>query len=70
LPNSLPLPPGLAEHAVVIVGYRQSGNVIVLNDPFPYQAVGMTPPYSLAGGAVLAPGRFAISYSAMVGLLL
>jgi hypothetical protein len=55
---------------VVIVGYRQGGNVIVLNDPFPYQAAGMTPPYSLAGGAEEAPGRFAISYSAMVSLLL
>jgi hypothetical protein len=25
-PHSLPLPPGLAEHAVPIVGYRQDGN--------------------------------------------
>jgi len=55
----MPMPPGLAEHAVLIVGYGQSGNTIVLNDPFPYQAAGISPPYLQAGGIALAPGRFA-----------
>jgi hypothetical protein len=68
-PSSLPMPPGLAEHAVLIVGYSQSGNIIILNDPFPYQAAGMTPPYLQAGGAALALGRFEISYAAMVSAL-
>jgi hypothetical protein len=69
-PNSLPMPPGLAEHAVLIVGYSQSGNVIIINDPFPYHAAGMMAPYLQAGGIAVAPGQFVISYTAMVGALM
>lgn len=67
-PHSGLLPPGLSEHAVVIVGYQQRGDqlFVLLNDPFPYAAVGMQNPYSGVGGTQLFPGRFRIPYQVMV----
>jgi hypothetical protein len=64
-PGAGMLPPGLSEHAVLIVGYRTDGSVLLVNDPFPYQSVGMTPPYLSVGGVQVMPGRFAVSYTAM-----
>lgn len=67
----LPFPPGLAQHAVLIVGYEQRGNVIILNDPFDWKSEGMTPPYLLAGGRALQPpGQFEISHDALKERLL
>lgn len=64
-PGGPALPPGLSEHAVLIVGYSQGGGVIVVNDPFPYQYVGMIPPYLGAGGASTGiPGQFSLSLAA------
>jgi hypothetical protein len=61
------LPPGLAQHAVLIVGYDNNGATLVVNDPFPYASAGMVPPYAQVGGTEMQPGRFSISYQAMVG---
>jgi hypothetical protein len=63
------LPPGLAEHAVLIIGYQSDGSILVVNDPFPYQSAGMSPPYLRFGGTQMIPGRFAVPYSAMVGAI-
>ena len=69
-PDTPLLPPGLAQHAVLIVGYEQSGNLLILNDPFPYQAWGMTPPYLLARGHALEPaGRFEIGHAELKNYL-
>lgn len=70
-PHSGLLPPGLSEHAVVIVGYQQRGDQLVLlvNDPFPYGAAHMQDPYTAAGGALELPGRYRIAYDTMVGEL-
>lgn len=66
-PGAGMLPPGLAEHAVLIVGYDNDGATLIVNDPFPYQSAGMTPPYVQAGGSAMQAGRYAVPYQAMVG---
>jgi hypothetical protein len=66
-PGAAMMPPGIAEHAVLIVGYQNDGSLLVVNDPFPYQSAGMTPPYVQFGGHQLIPGRFSIPYSSMTG---
>src|SRR5208337_1656558 len=63
------LPPGISEHAVLIVGYANGGATLVVNDPFPYQAAQMTPSYLQFGGRQVAPGQFQVPYSAMVGVI-
>ena len=63
------LPPGVSEHAVLIVGYADAGSTLIVNDPFPYQAANMMPSYLQAGGQQMIPGRFRVSYQAMVGPL-
>ena len=55
-PGSGMMPPGLAQHAVLIVGYDDVGAILIVNDPFPYQAAGMIPPYVQVGGAQILPG--------------
>jgi hypothetical protein len=61
------MPPGVSEHAILIAGYDNGGAILVVNDPFDYQANGMIPPYLQVGGAALRPGQFAVPYAAMVG---
>jgi len=61
------LPPGISEHAVLIVGYANVGSALIVNDPFPYHPANMVPAYLQAGGRELAPGQFRVSYQAMVG---
>jgi hypothetical protein len=66
-PGAGVLPPGLAQHAVLIVGYDNSGAMLVINDPFPYSSAGIDPPYVQAGGTQMQGGRFMVPYQAMVG---
>jgi Peptidase_C39 like family len=61
------LPPGVSEHAVLIVGYADGGATLIVNDPFPYEAANMMPSYLQAGGQQASPGQFRVSYQAMVG---
>jgi hypothetical protein len=61
------LPPGVSEHAVLIVGYESGGSVLIVNDPFPYQAAGMPPSYTRYGGQQIAQGQFRVPYQSMVG---
>ncbi len=67
-PHSGFKPPGLSEHAVLIVGYEVSGPQLwmIINDPFPYGTVGMPDPYVGAGGKKVGAGRFAVPYEAMI----
>jgi hypothetical protein len=67
-PHSGLLPPGLSEHAVLIVGYTESGGrlFLIVNDPFPYDMMNMQDPYTHKGGSRLSPGRYRIAYDTMV----
>jgi hypothetical protein len=60
-------PPGIAQHAVLIIGYADGGNTVIINDPWPYQAVGQVAPYLQFGGTQLQLGQYAVSYSALTG---
>lgn len=60
------LPVGQSQHAVLIVGYDQASNTIVINDPFDYQHHGMMPPYLPTGGTAQRPGQFIVPYAAML----
>ena len=68
-PSQVPYPPGLgvSQHAVVIIGYQNNGNLfnVVINDPYPYSGV---PPYVQAGGMQLMPGQYAVLYQVFVGV--
>jgi hypothetical protein len=61
------LPPGISEHAVLIVGYAGGGSTLIVNDPFPYQLANMMPSYLQVGGQQVSPGQFQVPYQAMVG---
>jgi hypothetical protein len=61
------LPPGVSEHAVLIVGYDISTNSVFINDPFPYQSQGMQPSYLQFGGIQTQPGQFQVPYATLVG---
>lgn len=57
------------EHAVLLVGYTATGDVII-NDPFPYQTMPLQPnPYLSAGGAQVGPLTYEISPAALVAQL-
>jgi len=60
------LPPGVSEHAVLIIGYDSDDDTVIINDPFPYHGAHMTPPYVQVGGTELAEGQYQVSYSAFV----
>ena len=66
-PGQFPLP-DVSQHAVVIVGYDVTGStpLLVVNDPFPYMTTFQQDPYTPAGGSLLQPGRYSISYEAFV----
>lgn len=53
-------PPGVAQHAVLIVGYDDNGGTAILNDPCPYQSAGMTASYLQIGGTQLQFGQYAL----------
>lgn len=67
-PHSGLLPPDVSEHAVLIVGYEERNGdlTILINDPFPYQSVGLQDPYTASGGRLVRPGRYAIPYQTLV----
>src|SRR5262249_37309725 len=66
-PHSGLLPPGLSEHAVLIIGYEERDDdlYLIVNDPFPYELVRMRDPYTSNGGSRLTAGRYRILYDTM-----
>ena len=68
-PNAGFLPPGVSEHAILIVGYDSASSTLTVNDPFPYQTANMQPAYLRYGGREVTRGQFKIPYSALVGPL-
>lgn len=64
-------PPGMSEHAVVIVGYH--GNVdnmtIIINDPMPYAFVGAIDPYIKSGGKMNERAQYEIKYNNFINEL-
>ena len=61
------LPPGVSEHAVLIVGYDSRSNAVIVNDPFPYSSQNLQPSYLQYGGHQIRTGQFAVPYAAFVG---
>jgi hypothetical protein len=67
-PNGFPFP-DVSQHAVVVVGYNVSGStpMLVVNDPFPYDAFPQMPnPYLQAGGNEVQAGRYSVPYASFV----
>jgi len=66
-PGQFPLP-DVSQHAVVVVGYNINGSsaLLIVNDPFPYAATFQQDPYTPAGGTLVQPGQYSISYDAFV----
>lgn len=56
---------GGSQHVALIVGHKNDGKTLVINDPFPYSSVGLHP-YEHAGGVMLRPGQWSISYDDFV----
>jgi Peptidase_C39 like family len=64
--------PNISEHIVAIVGYQIMDGVelVVVNDPFPYDLFPLSPnPYVIAGAARSRPGQYIISYPEFIGRL-
>lgn len=66
-PGSGFLPPGVSEHAVLIVGYDLASSSVTVIDPYPYQLTNLTPSYVQFGGHASAPGTFVVPYATLVG---
>jgi Papain-like cysteine protease AvrRpt2 len=66
-PQGIPFPPGLgfSQHAVVIIGYENTGHgfEIIFNDPYPYSGIA---PYLQTGGRLLQLGRYQLPYSTFI----
>jgi hypothetical protein len=65
--------PDISQHAVVIVGYDNTGAspALIVNDPFPYDAyfTQLPNPYLGAGGTERQPGQYYIPYSSFISNL-
>ncbi len=53
--------PSAPQHVALIVGYRDNGNVLIVNDPFPFHRSNPDP-YALAGANMLQPLQYEIAY--------
>lgn len=60
-------PPGMSEHAIVLIGYDDISRTIILNDPMPYPA--HLNPYARIGARRLMAGRYEVPYSQLVQIL-
>ena len=61
-------PPSVgSEHVALIVGY--DGSDVIVNDPFPYDRVFPTDPYTAAGGHELKEGQYQIDRDTFVARL-
>ena len=60
-------PPGMSEHVVLIIGYRESrrGFQILVNDPMPYAQMGHNP-YLAVGAKQTRPGQYWIDFGSFV----
>lgn len=65
-PSSPGVPVSTSAHVALIVGYRDDGNEVVVNDPFPYDEVGMPNPYTGLGGEEIENWQYAIGYDDLV----
>ena len=63
-------PPSMSEHAVLIVGYRESGQGfhVLVNDPMPYALMGYDP-YLAVGAKPTQQGQYWLDYGTFVGNL-
>lgn len=60
----------VAAHVALIVGYEDDGDILVINDPFPFQRVGIPDPYLGADGEALDQDQqYRISYDNFRNLL-
>lgn len=67
-PGARLLPPGLSQHAVLLVGYEEKdGSLLVyVNDPFPYRERNRSDPYTVYGGTFVRSGRYVVPYDSLV----
>ncbi len=68
-PSGFPLP-DISQHAVLLVGYRDTPSdlMVIVNDPYPYLSDPSQPnPYLFSGGKLLFTGQYEISYRNFVG---
>jgi hypothetical protein len=61
-PSGYHRPGTTAEHVALIVGYRDEGDVLIVNDPFPFGAIGMSDPYLAAGAYAIYDQQYEIDY--------
>lgn len=52
---------GVSAHVALIVGYEREGNMLIVNDPFPFSEARMPNPYLQNGGERRKPGQYRIS---------
>lgn len=49
-----------SEYVALIIGYRNDGETLIINDPFPFESAGHPNPYIAAGARQLQPLQYAI----------
>jgi hypothetical protein len=57
---------GASEHVALIVGYRNGGSVLFVNDPYPYWSFGLRPFEKARGRMTNQRGQYEISYDDFV----
>lgn len=59
-------PPGappVSQHVALVVGYEDDGEILIVNDPYPFYVDGWHNPYLASGGEELEPLQYRIAYS-------
>lgn len=58
---------GGSQHVALIIGYEDDGQLLIVNDPFPFPLMpGWTDPYVAAGGQMLQLGQYRVPYANFV----
>lgn len=63
--------PNASQHVTLVVGYDATGPqpVLTVNDPYPFDYMGVSNPYTQVGAIQVQPGQYLITYSAFVTYL-
>jgi len=69
-PSGRPAGLSVSEHVALIVGYKDEGDVLIVNDPAPFEYVSWRNPYEQAGGEKIdEDGQYEITRQALVSRL-
>ena len=55
-----------SEHVALIVGYERDGDILIVNDPYPFPPSVWADPYLAAGAREVIAGRYRIRYDTFV----